>query len=166
MPISGTFASANTVKQDGPVSLSAHIPKGLIPRAKYPSMIREGIIGKGSMKVTDKDTAMSLGSGTLPVLATPAMILLIERAVSECLVPFLKEGESTVGTSLDIRHSAPSVVGSEVFCSAEIIETNGPKIVFEIRVWDSAGEVGSGRHERFLVDDIRFMSRAASRTKG
>jgi len=128
-------------------------------------MIPNGIIGEGRMKVTDENTALRWGSGTLPVLATPAMILLIEKTASECLSPFLKEGESTVGSSLDIKHSAPSAVGSEVFCKAEVIEIDRSKIVFDIKVWDSAGEVGSGKHERFLVDSTKFMARTASRTK-
>jgi len=128
-------------------------------------MIPNGIIGEGSIKVTDENTALRWGSGALPVLATPAMILLIEKTASECLTPFLKDGESTVGTSLDIKHSAPSPVGSEVFCRAEVIETDRSKIVFDIKVWDSAGEVGSGKHERFLVDNAKFTARAAARTK-
>ena len=128
-------------------------------------MIPNGIIGEGSIKVTDENTALRWGSGTLPVLATPAMILLIEKTASECLTPFLKDGESTVGTSLDIKHSAPSPVGSEVFCRAEVIVTDRSKIVFDIKVWDSAGEVGSGKHERFLVDNAKFTARAAARTK-
>lgn len=129
-------------------------------------MIPKGTIGAGRMEVTEENTALSWGSGTLPVLATPAMILLIEKTASECLLPLLKEGESTVGTRLDIKHSAPSAVGSEVFCKAEVIETDRSKIVFDIKVWNSAGEVGAGRHERFLVDNAKFMAMAASRTKG
>ena len=128
-------------------------------------MIPEGTIGEGRMKVTHENTALSWGSGTLPVLATPAMVLLIEKTASECLLPFLGDGESTVGTSLDIKHSAPSTVGSEVFCKVKVIGTDRSKIVFEVNVWDSAGEVGSGRHERFLVDNLMFMVRAVERTK-
>ena len=101
-------------------------------------MIPKGTIGAGRMEVTEENTALSWGSGTLPVLATPAMILLIEKTASECLLPLLKEGESTVGTRLDIKHSAPSAVGSEVFCKAEVIETDRSKIVFDIKVWNSA----------------------------
>ena len=141
------------------------MPNELILPAGLSGMIPLGTVGEGSMKVTSENTAQSWGSGTLPVLATPAMILLIEKTASECLMPFLNEGESTVGTSLDIRHSAPSPIGSEVFCRAEVVITDRSKIVFEIRVWDSAGEVGSGKHERFLVNNVKFMERAASRTK-
>ncbi|MDR0309660.1 MAG: thioesterase family protein [Candidatus Methanoplasma sp.] len=126
-------------------------------------MIRAGIINEGKMNVTEESTAAEWGSGTLPVFATPAMILLVERTASECLMPFLKEGESTVGTSLDIRHSAPSVVGSEVFCRVELVEADRSRMVFDVKVWDSAGEVGSGKHERFVVNNEKFMARADSR---
>jgi predicted thioesterase len=129
-------------------------------------MISERIVGEGRMKVTEEDTAASWGSGSLPVLATPAMILLIERTASECLQPLLKEGESTVGTRLDIKHSAPSVIGSEVFCSVELIERDRSKTIFSVTVWDSAGEVGRGRHERFVVENAKFMAGAVSRTDG
>ncbi|MCL1979293.1 MAG: thioesterase family protein [Methanomassiliicoccaceae archaeon] len=126
-------------------------------------MISKGITGEGRMTVSEEDTAASRGSGTLPVLATPVMILFIERTASLCIQPFLGEGDSTVGTSLDIKHSAPSTVGSEVFCRVELIETERSRMVFDVKVWDSAGEVGSGRHERFLVDNAKFMARAAIR---
>jgi predicted thioesterase len=129
-------------------------------------MIPEGTIREGKIMVTEETTASNLGSGTLPVFATPAMILFIEKTASECVEEFLQEGESTVGSLLDIKHSAPSIVGTEVFCRAEIIKVEGPKIIFEVKVWDSGGEVGSGRHERFLVDNMKFLKKAVSRTEG
>ncbi len=128
-------------------------------------MISEGTSKEGRMVVTKEDLASSFGSGGLPVLATPIMILLIERTAVECLMPLLKEGESTVGISVDVRHTAPSVVGSEVSCKVEVEEVDRSRIVFKIRVWDSAGEVGSGKHERFIVNDSKFMEKAASGVK-
>ncbi|MDR1404893.1 MAG: thioesterase family protein [Candidatus Methanoplasma sp.] len=126
-------------------------------------MISEGIIGEGEIKVTCGDTAAAWGSGVLPVFATPAMILLIEKTASECLMPLLREGESTVGTLLEIKHSAPSAVGSEVRCRVEVVSVDRSKILFDVRVRDSAGEIGSGRHERFLVSNEKFMSSANAR---
>ena len=128
-------------------------------------MIEKGIVKEGKVKVTEENTAVKLGSGTLRVFATPAMILLVERTASECLLPLLKEGESTVGTSLDIKHSAPSVIGSEVFCRVEVVDVDRSKIVFDVKVWDSAGEIGSGRHERFLINNEKFMARASARSE-
>lgn len=128
-------------------------------------MISKGLSAEGRMNVTEENTASALGSGTLPVLATPAMILFIEKTASECLRPFLGEGESSVGTHLNIRHTAPSVTGSEVFCRVEVTDTDRAKISFSVKVWDKAGEVGSGTHERFLIDGGKFMAKAHSRGK-
>jgi predicted thioesterase len=126
-------------------------------------MIPEGTVGEGRIIVTEEITAVKMGSGTLPVFATPAMILFIEKTASESIMPFLQEGESTVGTLLEIKHSAPSVVGMEVFCTTKISKVEGSKIIFEVSVWDSGGEVGSGRHERFLINNEKFMKKAASK---
>jgi len=126
-------------------------------------MISVGTAGEERIKVTEENTALKLGSGTLPILATPAMIMLIEKTASECLRPFLQEGESTVGTSLNVKHSAASPVGSDVFCKVDVIEVDRSRIVFNVKVWDNGGEVGSGTHERFMVNNERFMKRAASR---
>jgi predicted thioesterase len=126
-------------------------------------MISVGTAGEGRMKVTEENTALAWGSGTLPVLATPAMILLIEETASECLQPFLQEGESTVGTVLDIKHSAASVIGSDVFCKVEITDIDRSRIIMSVRVWDSGGEVGSGIHERFVVNNEKFMAKATLR---
>ncbi|MDR2698391.1 MAG: thioesterase family protein [Candidatus Methanoplasma sp.] len=126
-------------------------------------MIPEGMIGEGKMKVAEEDTAAKWGSGSLPVFATPAMILLIERTASECSLPLLKEGESTVGTRLDIRHTAPSVIGSEIYCRVELTGTDRSRLTFDVKVSDRAGEVGSGRHERFIVSNEKFMTTAAGR---
>jgi len=128
-------------------------------------MIQEGTACVARIEVTEELTAENMGSGMLPVFATPAMILFIETTASDCVKKFLREGESTVGSLLEIKHSAPSVVGTEVFCKAEIIKVDGPKILFEIRVWDLGGEVGHGRHERFLINNEKFMKKAASRTE-
>ncbi len=126
-------------------------------------MIEKGIVGKGTVKVTDNNTAESMVSGTLPVFATPAMILLIEKTAFESLVPYLQEGESTVGTLLNIKHTAPSAVGSEITCRTELIEVDRSRFVFDVKVCDRAGEVGLGIHERFLVNNEKFMARARSK---
>lgn len=126
-------------------------------------MIEKGIKGKGETKATSDNTAEKLGSGTLPVFATPAMILLIEKTASESLVPHLQEGESTVGTLLDVKHTAPSIIGSDITCRTELIEVDRSRLVFDVRVCDKAGEIGSGRHERFIINNEKFMSRARSR---
>ncbi len=127
------------------------------------SMVETGIKGIRTVKVDDSNTAEALGSGTLPVFATPAMIALIEATASQSVAPHLEEGSSTVGTHLDIAHSAASPVGIEVTCETELIEVDRRRLVFSVVVRDSVGEVGSGTHERFIVDNAKFMSKANSK---
>lgn len=126
-------------------------------------MISVGMTHEGSTKVTENNTAASMVSGALPVFATPALIALIEKTAFECTQPFLEEGESTVGVSLDVRHSAPSTIGREIRCKVELLEIDRSRFVFEAKVWDDAGEIGSGRHERFKVNNEKFVSKALSR---
>ena len=104
-----------------------------------------------------------MGSGTLAVFATPAMIALIEATASESVAPYLDEGSSTVGTHLDIAHSAASPVGMVVTCETELVEVDRRRLVFSVVVRDTVGEVGSGKHERFIVDNAKFMSKANSK---
>ena len=126
-------------------------------------MLETGIKGCVSVKVDETNTASAMGSGTLPVFATPAMIALIEKTASTSVAADLEEGRSTVGTHLDIAHSAPSPIGMEVTCETELVEIDRRRLVFSVVVRDTAGEIGSGRHERFIVDDGKFMSKAQSK---
>ncbi len=126
-------------------------------------MVETGTKGMKTTKVTEDNTAAALGSGTLQVFATPAMIALIEATASESVQPFLEEGSSTVGTHLDIAHSAASPIGVEVTCRTELVEVDRRRLVFSVVVSDSAGEIGSGTHERFIVDNSKFMSKAQSK---
>ncbi len=126
-------------------------------------MLNIGIKGERTVEVTDNNTAEALGSGTLKVFATPAMIALIEATASRSVAPYLDEGTSTVGTHLDIAHSAATPVGMTATCQTELVEVNRRRLVFRVVVFDAKGEIGSGTHERFMVDDARFMSKTESK---
>ncbi|MBO5547315.1 MAG: thioesterase family protein [Candidatus Methanomethylophilaceae archaeon] len=123
-------------------------------------MLSMGIKGAQSVEVTEDNTAISLGSGDLPVFATPAMIALIEKTASLSVAPYLDIGTSTVGTHLDVAHSSATPVGMTVVCETELTEIDRRRLVFSVRVYDSKGEVGSGTHERFIVDSGKFMQKA------
>ena len=123
-------------------------------------MLEIGIKGAQSVVVDDEKLASSMGSGDLPVFATPAMIALIEKTASESIMPYLEIGSSSVGTHLDIAHSAATPIGMTVVCETELVEIDRRRLVFKVRVYDSAGDVGSGTHERFIVDSARFMQKA------
>ena len=126
-------------------------------------MLETGIKGHRTETVVGGNTALAMGSGTLPVFATPAMIALIEATASGSVAPFLEEGRSTVGTHLDIAHSSASPVGMEVSCDTELVEIDRRRLVFRVTVSDTAGEIGSGTHERFIVDNAKFMGKAEAK---
>ena len=120
-------------------------------------MLDTGIRGEKTVEVTPENTAEALGSGT------PAMIALIEATASESVAPFLEEGSSTVGTHLDVAHSAATPVGMSATCVTELVEVDRRRLVFKVTVSDACGEIGSGTHERFVVDNAKFMSKAQSK---
>lgn len=126
-------------------------------------MMEAGIRGTRTVPVTPENTAEAVGSGTLPVFATPAMIALIEATASNSVAPHLEPGTSTVGTHLDVAHSAATPVGMDVTCETELVEVDRRRLVFRVVVRDAKGEIGSGTHERFVVDDAKFMSKARSK---
>lgn len=123
-------------------------------------MLNLGIKGAQSVTVDEERTAAYMGSGDLPVFATPAMIALIEKTASESVRPYLEMGQSTVGTHLDVAHSSATPMGMTVVCETELTEVDRRRLVFKVRVYDSGGDVGSGTHERFVVDSMRFMEKA------
>ncbi|MCX7682219.1 MAG: thioesterase family protein [Anaerolineae bacterium] len=119
-----------------------------------------GLIGEAEMVVTDRDTAVALGSGTVPVLGTPALACLMERAAVQSLEGYLPEGYTSVGSRLDLRHLAPTPVGVSVRARAELTEVVSRRLLFSIQAWDEVEKVGEGVHERVIVERARFVSAA------
>lgn len=110
--------------------------------------------------VQDSETAQKIGSGGLPVYATPAMAALMEECAYRLA---LSCGEETVGTRLEISHVRACLPDTELTARAEITETEGRRIVCKVEVSDSEGLIGEGSHERFVIDPERFMSRLGGR---
>jgi predicted thioesterase len=108
-------------------------------------------------------TARAVASGSVPVLATPMMIALMEKAAFDALRPYLEPGETTVGTRVDIRHLAATPEGDEVVCVAEITESRGRKVVFKVLATDTGGKVGEGLHERAVVEEKAFLQAATAK---
>lgn len=123
-------------------------------------MIEIGIRGKMETVVTEDKTARAMGSGELDVFATPAMIALIEETAWRSVSPYLSEGEGTVGTRLDVDHISATPQGMTVTCETELTEADRRRLVFRVDVFDGCGKIGEGTHERFIVDNERFMSKA------
>ena len=116
-----------------------------------------------SEKVTPDNVAATMASGTLPVYATPAMILLIERTCMELALPHLDAGFSTVGTKLNIEHLSATPVSMTVRAECTLREIDHRRLVFSCEVYDDAGMIGKGTHERFIVANEKFLSKAAEK---
>lgn len=125
--------------------------------------MENGIKNTVTVTVTERDTALSHGSGTLRVYATPAMAALMESTAMDSVSPFLAEGEATVGTALDIRHLSATQVGCTVTCESELTEIDSRRLVFKVRVSDVGGLIGEGIHERFIISAEKFMDKAESK---
>ena len=124
-----------------------------------------GIRGEKILTVAPENTAAVLGSGCLPVFATPAMITLMELCAAESVGELLDEGFSTVGTGIDIKHLSATPVGMRVRCETELVEVDRRRLVFVCRAYDEAGLIGEGRQERFIVENEKFMAKAESKRK-
>lgn len=128
-------------------------------------MLDTGITGKITKTVTEELTAKTMGSGVLDVFATPAMIALIEETAWKSVSDKIDDGMTTVGTKLDIAHTAATPLGMTVTCETKLIEIDRRRLVFEAVVSDECGEVGRGVHERFIVDADKFMSKTNAKRK-
>ena len=117
-----------------------------------------GMAFEESRIVGKEDTAEFHGSGDLPVYATPSMVALMEYAAKELVKPLLAEGETTVGTRMEISHLKATPVGNEVRAKATLREIRGRKVSFTIEAYDGETLIGQAVHERAVVDRERFMA--------
>jgi predicted thioesterase len=118
-----------------------------------------GLLGRAETIVTEENTAMAAGSGTLRVFGTPFMLALMEKAASESVLPYLDEGESTVGTLLHVSHDSATPVGMAVRAESELTAVEGKKLCFTVTAYDAAGPIGKGTHERFVITSERFLAK-------
>ena len=124
-------------------------------------MIMIGMKCQVQQTVTESLTAASIGSGSLPVFGTPYMLAMMENAALTCLQTFLPESQSSVGTHLDVAHTAPSPIGITVTAEAEItaVAENGRMVTFAVRAWDTKGPIGEGTHTRAIINNERFLAK-------
>ena len=113
-----------------------------------------------STTVTEEKLACNMKSGSLPVFATPAMAALMEETSAAALSLFLEEGETSVGTALDLKHTAATPLGMKVTATAEIVEVDRRRVTFQVTVRDDQEEYGSARHDRFVVGEEKFLAKA------
>ena len=126
-------------------------------------MIEIGQRQELSETVTEKNVAVAVGSGGLPVYATPAMIALMERTAFTLLQEHLGEGQSSVGTAINIRHLSATPVGMTVRAVAELVEIDRKRFSFKVEAFDEKGKIGEGTHERFVIKSDDFLAKAQAK---
>ena len=123
-------------------------------------MLETGIIGRQEVTADESNSAKTMGSGTLDVFATPAMIALMEKTAWMSVAGELDEGCGTVGISLNVSHDAPTPLGMKVTCESELTAVEGRKLTFEVKAYDEKGMIGKGVHERFVIQNEKFQNKA------
>ena len=127
--------------------------------------ISVGAVGTASTVVTPENTAAAVGSGSLPVFATPYMIALMENAACNAIADALEDGQSSVGTKLDVSHDAATPVGMHITAKAELVEVDRRRLVFRVTASDDAGPIGQGS-ARAIPHHGREVSRQGGGEKG
>lgn len=127
--------------------------------------IKIGTIGEVTEKVTISNTAETVGSGSLKVFATPAMIALMEKASCRAIENLLDDATTTVGTLINVEHLSATPVGMTVTVKSTVTSVDGRKICFDVEAFDEVGLIGKGKHERFMVFAEKFMQKTESKGK-
>lgn len=122
-------------------------------------MLVVGLKHTSELTVSEAQTAVQLGSGDMPVLATPAMMALMEKAAMLAVADELPNGCTTVGGYIESSHLKPSKIGDKITATAEVTRIDGKKIEFKISAYSGDTMLGEGTHLRFIVDQERFMSK-------
>ena len=120
-------------------------------------MIEIGLKHTSKLTVSESLTAIQMGSGDMPVLATPAMMALMENAAMLAVADELPEGCTTVGGYIESSHLKPSKIGDKVSATAEVTKVDGKKIAFKVSASSGDTLLGEGTHLRFIVDRERFL---------
>ena len=118
-----------------------------------------GLTHTSVLLVGDAHTAQAMGSGDMPVLATPVMIALMENAAMLAVDQELPEEQTTVGAHIDVSHLKPSPVGAEVFATAELMEVEDRRLTFHVVAMEGDQIIGEGTHVRYIVSRERFLAK-------
>jgi len=126
---------------------------------KATELLKPGLMGEKAIIVSEEHTAPHVGSGVVPVLATPVMVNLLEAAALAAVEKFLPAGYQTLGTVLNVRHFAATPVGLKVRAFAELTAVDGRTLTFALKAEDAVEIIGEGTHERVVVNVARFEQR-------
>ena len=127
--------------------------------------IQLGAKGRYEMAVNRMVSAAAVKDGLLEVFGTPFLVMMMENASIEALSPFLEEGEGSVGTRIDVTHSAATPLGMKVWAAAEIAAINGKMITLKVDAWDEKGPIGSAIHERAIIGPEAFFERVKKKAE-
>ena len=122
-------------------------------------MMRVGKTATVETVVSSKNTAKTIGSGSLDVFATPMMVALMEEAACKCIEGCIEDGQTSVGTMINTAHIAASPIGVNVRATATLREVDGRKLTFDVLAEDEKNEIGKGTHTRVIIDAARFMDK-------
>ena len=122
-------------------------------------VLTPGLTGEATTVVVHENTAASVGAGGVEVFGTPMMIALMENASWRAVANSLEEGNVTVGIAVNVRHLAATPLGQNVRATAELIEIDGRRLIFNVEAYDEKGKIGEGQHERIIVNLERFIQR-------
>ena len=123
-------------------------------------MLEIGVKGYQEVQTSEANSAKTMGSGSLDVFATPAMIALMEETAWKSIQPYLEEGQGSVGIQLNVDHLAATPLGMKVHCESEVTAVEGRKIEFKVTAYDEVGLIGEGTHQRFIVENEKFQGKA------
>lgn len=118
-----------------------------------------GAVGTAPSVVTSDNSAVAMGSGALPVFATPALVALMESAACQAISSYLPPGLTTVGTEIAVKHMAATPIGHNIQAEARLIKVAGRKLTFKVTAYDEREKIADGTHERFVVEASRFMAK-------
>ena len=122
--------------------------------------IAAGLTARVELTVTDADTAQAIGSGDVPVLATPRLLALAEAATVAATATRVGSGVTTVGTRVELEHRVPTPIGRTVVAVARLAKVDGRRLLFEVIVTEGGQTVADARIERVILDRQRFLEKA------
>jgi fluoroacetyl-CoA thioesterase len=128
------------------------------------TQLMPGLEGSATAEVTKDRLAPAVGSGGAPVFASPMMIALMEKAAVDCVERLLPQGYESLGTHLDVSHTAPTPLGLTVTAKAVLVSVDGRKLTFAVEAHDGVETIGKGQHTRVVVDTPRFMNRLVAKS--
>ena len=122
-------------------------------------MLTSGLYYESMTVASTTNSAVAMGSGDMDVFATPSMVALMQNAAMKCVADKLPEGSATVGVEISTSHIKASKLGAVITASATLVEVDGRRLTFEVKAWDADGDIGKGKHVRFIVDREKFLSK-------